>query len=337
MKISIGVLVLATSIHAQPLPEYRPEAKVAGTIRIWGHGALGHDYIETLVRHWEDGFRKYQPEVKFDNKLAGTASAMGALYTNTGDLALLGREIWPGEITAFQEVFQYPPVGVEIITGSYNVRNKDFALIVYVHKDNPIKQLSLAQVDAIFGCEHRRGPRNIRTWGELGLQAMWADRPIHVNGFEISRGFGYFFQQAVFNGSFKWNPNIVEFGDKKQADGKLVDAGQRILNALAQDPYGIAYSSALYANSNVKPVALASVEGGPYLEPNKTTVQDRTYPLTRVIPMFLNRAPGHPLDPKIREFLRYILSREGQQVVAADTGYFPLTGSVIENQLRKLD
>jgi phosphate transport system substrate-binding protein len=333
----ITLLAVTLAAHAQTLPQYVPGPSVAATIRIWGHGALGHDYIETLVRHWEEGFHKYQPAVVFDNRLAGTASAIGALYAGTGDLALLGREIWPSETAAFQEALKHPPLEVEIVTGSYDVRNKDFALIVYVHKDNPIAHLSLAQVDAIFGCEHRRGPRNIRTWGELGLKGSWADRPIRVYGFEISRGFGYFLQQAVFAGSFKWNPGLLEFADQKQSNGTLMDAGKRILDALANDPLGIAYSSALYANPDVKPLALAVDDGGPYVEPCKETVQNRTYPLTRVISMFLNRTPGQSVDPKVREFLRYILSNQGQAAVVQDGDYLPLTARVIQEQMKKLD
>ena len=343
LRLSLVTTWLMTNAaRSQPdwiasLPEYKPQQTASGTIRIWGHGAYGHDFIETLVLKWEDGFRKYQPGVNFDNKLYGTASAMGALYAGTGDLALLGREIWPGEITAFREVFHYPPTGVEILTGSYDVRNKDFALVIYAHKDNPISQLTLAQVDAIFGSEHRRGTKNIRTWGDLGMGGQWAARPINVYGFGISRGFSYFFEQAVFQGSSKWNPDMAEFSDEKQPDGKLVDAGKRVLNALANDPYGVAYSSALYANPQVKPLSLAAEEGAPAVAASRDTVQDRSYPLNRVIPMFFNRRPGMAVDPKVREFVRYILSRQGQQPVLEDKGYLPLTAKVAESERLKLD
>jgi phosphate transport system substrate-binding protein len=336
-RLLIATLVLAGALQAQALPEYKPGLKATGTIRIWGHGATGHDYIESLVLRWEEGFHKYQPGVAFENKLAGTASAIGALYTGTGDLALLGREIWPGEIAAFREVLKYPPLEVEVVTGSYDVRNKDFPLIVYVHRDNPLRQLSLSQVDAIFGAEHRRSTSNIRTWGELGLSGKWADHPIHVYGFEISRGFGYYFQQAVFEGSFKWNPDLVEFADQKLPDGSLVDAGKRVLDALAKDPYGIAYSAALYENPLVKPIKLSRQDGGPYIVPTRETVQSRAYPLTRVISMFLNRTPGQAVDPKLLEFLRYVLSREGQAAVAQDGGYLPLTEAVMQEQRKKLE
>jgi len=331
MRLILAALTSVLLLPAQSLPEYTAGRKVSGTIRIWGHGAKGHDYIETLVRNWEAGFQKYQPDVAFENKLAGTASAIGALYTGTGDLALLGREIWPSETMAFHEVRKYAPTEIEVVTGSFNVRNKDFALVVYVQRDNPLRQLSLAQAKAVFGCG------GARTWGDLGVRGERPNRPIHVYGFEISRGFGYYFQQAVFAGDFKWNPGLVEFADQKLENGKLVDAGKRVLDALAQDPDGIAYSSALYENPGVKPIALSKSEGGPYMLPGKETVQSRAYPLARVISMFLDRAPHAPVRQDIAEFLRYILSREGQQAVLLDGGYLPLTLSVVQAERKKLE
>ena len=329
-------LALIGHTGSEHLPTYRPQQLVFGTIRIWGHGAAGKDFIRTLVLNWEAGFQKYQPGVQFDNELMGTASAIGDLYTGTGDLALLGREIWPDEIQAFREVFHYPPLGIEITTGSYAVRNKDFALIVYVNKANPLSKLTLSQVSGIFGCHTSEG-ENLRSWGQLGLEGDWVKKPIHVYGFEISRGFGFYMEQAVFHGSSKWNPDLVELGDKHLPGGKLLDAGKRILDTLADDPLGIAYSSALYANSRVKPLALAFSSQKPYVQPSEQTVQDRSYPLTRVIPMFLNRKPGEPADPKVKEFLRYILSEQGQQSVAEDRGYLPLTPAVAREQLQKLE
>ena len=126
-----------------PAP-YEPQQAVSGAIRIWGHGAYdkSQDFIETLVLAWEQGFRKLQPQVSFENHLNGTAAAIGALYTGAGDLALMGREIWPPESAAFQEVFGYPPTGVNVITGSFNVRNRGYAIVIFVHKDNPLTGLT---------------------------------------------------------------------------------------------------------------------------------------------------------------------------------------------------
>ncbi|HEY4046827.1 MAG TPA: hypothetical protein VGM27_08175, partial [Acidobacteriaceae bacterium] len=240
-------------------PPYHPRQQVSGVIRIWGHGALGHDYIESLVASWEAEFRSFQPGVAFDNQLHGTASAMGALYTHTGDIALMGREIWPVEIDAFEQVYHYPPFGIDILTGSLDQRNKDFALVVFTNAANPIEHFSLPQMEHIFG-----GKQSAQTWGKLGLTGEWADKPVHVYGFEIHRGFGYYMQQKIFHGSPVWNPDMVELGDGKQPDGTLLDAGQRIVDAIARDPYAVGYSSLLYKNPGAKPMSLGPA-GGPFV------------------------------------------------------------------------
>jgi phosphate transport system substrate-binding protein len=290
-----------------------------------------------LVRSWEDEFRRYHSGIKFENRMYGTASAVGALYTGAGDLAILGREIWPNEVSAFEKVLHYHPLGVDITTGSLDIRNMDFALNIFVHNDNPLSRLTLTQVDAIFGSEHRRGPANIRTWGQLGLTGELKDKPIQVYGFSATRGFAVFFQSAVLHGSHKWNCDLKGFSDIRQSDGKLLDGGQRILDALAQDPLGIAYSNLRYINPRVKPLALAAVDGGPYYEATIENLIQRKYPLTRFITTFINRPPGQPIDPKVKEFLRYILSREGQQAIVRDGNYLPLSESWIRDQLTKLE
>jgi phosphate transport system substrate-binding protein len=329
-------LVPLQSQTVDGLPSYRPEQRVSGTIRIWGHGNSKDDYIKSLVVAWENDFRRYQPDIQFENTLLGTASAIGSLYEGAGDIAVMGREIWPEEVTAFEEVLHYPPTGIDVLTGSLDIRNKDYALVVFVHRNNPIAKLSLAQLDAVFGCEHRRSRQSAKTWGDLGLKGEWADKPIHVYGYEISRGFGYYFQQVVFKGGSRWNPEMQEFGDLRQPDGSLQDAGQRILDALGNDPYGIAYSSLKYSNANAKPIALGDEQGNFY-PATKETVFKRQYPLTRTITAFINRDPARASDPKLREFLRYVLSKEGQQQVLRDGGYLPLTSEEVEAQRKKLD
>jgi phosphate transport system substrate-binding protein len=308
------------------------QAPVSQTpIRIWGHGALGHDYIESLVVKWEAGFRKTHPEVQFDNELHGTASAMGSLYTGTGDIAILGREIWPVEVEAFEDVHHYPPLGVDVVTGSLDIRNKDFALVVFVNRNNPLKNLSLQQISYLFGAE-RKPPA---TWGELGLTGDWAMRPIHLYGFEIHRGFGYYLEQRVMEGSSKWNPALMELGDVKQKDGSLLDAGQRIVDAIGADPDAIGYSSLLYKNPDVRPVPIGP-DGGPFLLPTHETIADHSYALTRSITAYIDRAPGKPADPRVEAFLRYVLSPEGQQAVIEDGGYTALPPALAKAEAAKL-
>jgi phosphate transport system substrate-binding protein len=339
LRLSLTLALLAIPAVAQQKPAtppiYKPTRQVSGTVRIWGHGALGHDYIESLVRKWETGFQRLQPGVQFDNELHGTASAIGSLYTNTGDIAIMGREIWPVEVEAFEEVHHYPPLSIDIVTGSLDIRNKDFALCVVVHKDNPLAHLSLPQIAQVFGGDESSGVKHAATWGDLGLTGEWAARPIHLYGFEIHRGFGYYLQQRVFNGSAKWNPGLVELGDKRQKDGSLLDAGQRIVDAVGADPDAIGYSSLLYKNSNIRVIPIGPARG-PFLLPTHQTVADHTYALTRTITAVINRPPRKPPDPKVEEFLRYVLSQEGQQAVTEDGGYTALTAALAKAGLSQL-
>jgi phosphate transport system substrate-binding protein len=338
--ITLTTLCALLSVNAQSsdsLPAYRPQQIVTGTLRLWGHGSPRTDFMGKLVKLWQDGFRRHHPGIQFDNRMYGTASAMGALYTGAGDLAILGREIWPAEIEAFTRVMRYAPLGIDIATGSLDIRNMDFALNVFVHKANPLAKLTLTQVDAVFGSEHLRGAKNIRTWGELGLTGEWKDQPIRVYGFPIRRGFAIFFQDAALGGSHRWNCDLKEFADIRRPDGASLDGGRQILDALAEDRYGIAYSNLRYANAQVKPLALAAKDGGPYYAATKETLIQRQYPLTRFITTFINRAPGRPVDPKVKEFLRYILSREGQRDIAREGDYLPLSEAAARAQLKKLE
>jgi phosphate transport system substrate-binding protein len=323
VTLSFLLMLGAYAVAQQPIPQ--------GPIRIWGHGALGHDYIESLVVKWEAGFRKTHPEVQFDNELHGTASAIGALYTGTGEIAIMGREIWPVEVEAFSDIRGYPPLGIDIVTGSLDVRNKDFALVVFVNRSNPLAHLSLPQLARLFGAEQTLPS----TWGELGLRGEWATRPIHLYGFEIHRGFGYYLEQRVFNGSSKWNPTLVELGDIKKPDGSLLDAGQRIVDAVGADPDAIGYSSLLYKNANIRAVPIGPA-GGPFLLATHQTIANHTYALTRSITAYIDRAPGRPADPRVEAFLRYILSPEGQQAVIEDGGYTPLPPALARTQAAKL-
>ena len=341
--IFLAGLALAGASTARALdlpPPYQPRGELAGTLRIWGHGAYEskRDFIGQLVRAWEQGFRQFEPNVRFENHLVGTAAAIGSLYTGRGDLALMGREIWPPEIAAFKEVFGYPPTGIDVVTGSFDVRNRDYALVVFVHRGNPIQGLTLAQLRAIFAVPASTEARAARTWGDLGLTGPWRERPIHLYGLPISRGFARFFEQRVFGGAELWRPSLREFPDLKGSKGGATDGGQRMLDAMADDPESIGYAGLLYHNGAVRPVALAESAGAPYVKPTPATVTDHSYPLTRMVTMFLNRTPGKPVDPRLREFLRYVLSRQGQQAVMQyGRGYLPILAPAAARQLHKLN
>ncbi len=334
--LGIASATVLLAAQTEPIRPYRPARQVSGTIRLWGHGSPTNHFMGELVSAWQTGFQRHQPGIRFDDRMHGTASAIGALYAGVGDVAILGREILRSELAAFERVKGYRPLGIDIATGSLDVRNFDFALVVFVHKDNPLVQLTLADLDGVFGCEHRRGSANIRTWGQLGLAGEWAGRPIQTYGFALSRGFALFFQDTVMGGSGRWNPGLREYVDVKRPDGTLLDSGQQVLDSLGQDRYGIAVSSLLYATPLVKPLALATDPAGPAYHATKENLISRRYPLTRFITAFVDRPPGAAVDPKVDEFLRYILSREGQDAIVRDGRYLPLSTEAVRDQTLRL-
>jgi phosphate transport system substrate-binding protein len=331
VTFTIAVISLR-AVNANSTSPDQSGQTLEGVIRIWGD-----DQMDAVMKRWQAGFQKLHPNVRFETKLLGTGTGMAGLYSGVADIALLGREATASEVMAFEWVFKYKPLGVEVATGSLDVTGKTFAIGIFVNKQNPLSKLTLADLDAIFGSEHRRRARNIRTWGDLGLTGEWKDKPINAYGYDTETNTGSFFKRAVLNGSDKWNCDLREFADVKRPNGSSVDSGQRILDALARDRYGIAFANLRYVNRQVKAVAIAATDDGPFYEATKDNLIQRKYPLTRAVSIYVNRAPGQPLDPKVKEFLRYILSQEGQQDVAKDRDFSQLNDATATAQLNKLE
>jgi phosphate transport system substrate-binding protein len=303
--------------------------------------------MATLMRRWEEGFRTYHPEVWFQDTLKGSASAMGALDESVADMALMDRPLVPYDSYGIYRRSHMVPVEIAVATGSLDVADKAFALAVFVNEENPISRLTLKQLDGIFGAQRtggwqgmewslepaRSAAEDIRTWGQLGLTGTWADKPIHPYGPPgLHPGGMSFFQMKVMGGADTWAEELQEFEDPAQ-----------MIDGLGKDPYGIAYTSMSYRTPRVKAVALAEQQGGPYVEPTRANVANRTYPLTRSVyicfaPDSPSGDPAHPkVDPKLEAFLRYVLSRQGQQDVVREGDYLPLTPEVVRQELRKLD
>ncbi len=332
----IVACLVASPCFAQKVTKaerYQPAQTISETIRIWGD-----EYMSGVVESWEQGFQKFHPQVKFETKLMGTATAMPSIYTGVADLALIGRETNTTDNDGFLHVLQYRPLRFELMTGSLDVPGKSYALTVFVHKDNPVSRMTLAQLAAIFGCESKNDLGNMRTWGRLGLTGEWKDKPINLYTFDAETGTGLFFLHIVLADSRKMNwENLKEFRDIKNPDGSIYESGQQIIDALKKDRFGLAVSSVRYGNPGVKPVALAAKEGRPYYEATKENLISRKYPLTRITYVFANQPPGQSIDPKVKEFLRYIFSREGQADVERDCDYLPLSQESLIEQLKKLN
>jgi phosphate transport system substrate-binding protein len=355
--VSTLIIVGTTSAFAQQadlseLAPYRPQQTVSGVIRNFGFGFGG------LLKVWEDGFRKIHPGISFDDHLPTSDAAFPALVTGVTDLAPDGGEPAITETLSFFETYGYHATDVTVASGTYDVEGKSPGIVVFVHPENPLSHLSLNQLDGIFGAERTGGLRgfkwslkdgrgaeqNIRTWGQLGLTGDWADKPIQTYGHAPS-GTSRFFQSKVLHNGDKWNPNYreyVETGSKMISDDDHAQAGgirHMLADELANDKYGIAWTIMPQASKvpELKPLALAAEDGGPYITPSKQSFQRRSYPLVRSLYIYLNRAPGVAVDPKLKEFLRYVLSRDGQQAVTQNGNYLSLPPDVVRAQLRKLD
>jgi phosphate transport system substrate-binding protein len=334
MTTLLLALLLLGQEAAPPLPDYKQERPVEGVIR-----TLGNYHMETVLKFWEEGFRRHNPGVRFEDKMLGTANAIAGLYLETADIALMGREIIPMESIAFRRVFRYDPTEIAVATASFNVPLETFAFAIFVHKDNPLSRLTLPQVARAFGCGARTSSGcTAPSWGDLGATGEWANRPIHPYGYETNTGLGYFFEQKVLGGKHLWNCDLREYANINTADGKVsANAGDLMVRDLAADPDGVAFCGFGHKTAQVKALALAMDERGPYVELTKANVMNRSYPLTRTLYFYINRAPGKPLSPVVQEFLRYILSHEGQAQVSRQEIYLPLTSSMVLKERAKLD
>ncbi len=335
-----AIAAIACSTASAQLPQhhdvsslqmYKPQQRVSGVIRVYGN-----NYIPALMKQWQEGFQKFQPDVTFTTNLPGTEAAMAGITTGIADISFIGREGYRSEIRGFKGRFGYEPLGIEISSGSFGTPHKTFSLEVFTDISNPLKGLTMAQAQAIFGCAGPGG-KAIRTWGDLGLTGPIASHPIHVYGYQFDTGMAGYFGRVVLHDSGTWNADLKDFDNGHDAKGEVINAGVYILKALAKDPDGIAFANLLYTNPEVKQVGLAEHAGDPFVLATPETIWDHSYPLHRFSTLYINRKPGTPVDPKVKEFVRYILSREGMRAVVDDGAYTPINEQVAEAQRNKLN
>ncbi len=261
---------------------------------------------------------------------------MAGITSGIADISFIGREGYRAEINGFKGRFGYEPLGIEISSGSFGTPHKTFSLEVFAHASNPIKGLTMAEAQAIFGCTGPGG-KKVRTWGDLGLTGEIASHLIHVYGYQFDTGMAGYFNRVVLHDSGTWNADLKDFDNGRDANGEVINAGVYILKALAGDPDGIAFANLQYTNNEIKQIGLADHAGGPFVLATSETIWDHSYPLHRFSTLYINRKPGTPVDPRLKEFIRYILSREGMQAVADDGAYTPINEHVAVAQRHKLD
>jgi phosphate transport system substrate-binding protein len=265
---------------------------------------------------WAEGFRKQYPNVKIQIEGKGSSTAPPALIEGTAQLGPMSRTMKNTEVDAFERKFRYKPTAFPVAID---------ALAVYVNKDNPVKGLTMAQVDAIFSKSRRWGyNENIQLWKQTGLNGDFGNSPISLYGRNSASGtYGFFKDHALKNGDYK--------DEVKEQPGSA-----SVVQSVSEDQAGIGYSGIGYLTSNVRAVPLAEKDGMSFKDASQENADNGSYPLWRHLYLYVNKAPNKPLDPIVGEFIKFIYSKEGQQVVVKD-GFFPLKAGAIEQELKRLD
>lgn len=292
------------------LPEYKPASGVSGNF-----SSVGSDTLNNLMTLWAEDFKKLYPNVNIQIQGAGSSTAPPALTEGTANFGPMSRMMKDQEIQAFEQKYGYKPTAIGVAID---------ALAVFVNKDNPIKGLSLSQVDAIFSATRKCGaPKDVTRWGDLGLSGDWVKKPIQLYGRNsVSGTYGYFKEHALCKGDFKTNVN------EQPGSASVVQSVSTGLNA-------IGYSGIGYKTSGVRAVPLSSKDGGELEEATEANAISGKYPLARVLYVYVNKAPNKPLPPLEAEFFKMVLSKQGQGVVEKD-GYIALPSALAAKELAKL-
>jgi phosphate transport system substrate-binding protein len=304
------------------LRDYRPVATgLSGSYR-----AGASDVLPGLVKQWIAEFRKYYPNVAMDLEppYAGSLGAKELVKGNL-DLVFVSRELKPDDNTEFKARFGYDPLSVPVCGGSYRHFGFLDAVAFFTNKDNPIESLTFDQLDGILSSTHFQSGKVYTAWGDLGLTGEWADKPIHMYGVKPWNGFEEFVRQRVLSLPGKRG----EWRDGINFEKVVFPLASRV----AQDRYGIGYSGIAYIDAGVKVLPLSENKREGFYAPTYENVALAKYPLSRLIYANLNAAPGKPLPPALKEFLTFIVSKQGQQVVLSQAVYLPLRGWQSEKSL----
>ncbi len=302
------------------LPAYHPAGPLSGNLK-----GVQSDTTPGLMKLWIDDFRKFYPDVHIESPIGGSGAAGPVLTNESEDFGFIAREMMIKEETPFRKKFGYEPLAIGVAGGSYRTLAFTDALVFFVNKDNPLDRLSFAQIDAIYSKTRKRGyPEDITRWGQLGLKGEWADKPIHLVGVKIENGFEHFLQQRVLDYG-EWKENI-----------EVRDTVIPLSDIVAANKYAIGYAGFAYVKPGVKTLAIARDAKGPYYKGTLEEVAAQKYPLSRYIYIYVNKRPGKPLDPKLVEFVKFTLSRQGQEDVAKDGIFLPLPAADARAQLAKL-
>ena len=310
LTLTSGAVMADAKIDAD-LPDYSKASGISGNL-----SSVGSDTLANMMTLWAEEFKRQYPNVNIQIQAAGSSTAPPALTEGTSNIGPMSRKMKDKEIEAFEKRYGYKPMAIPVAID---------ALAVYVHKDNPIKGMTIAEVDAIFSstrkCKH---DKDISNWGDLGMSGSWANKDIQLYGRNsVSGTYGYFKKKALCKGDFK---NTV---NEQPGSASVVQSVSTSIN-------GIGYSGIGYKTSGVKAVALAKKAGKPFIEATAENAVTGDYALSRFLYVYVNKHPNKPLAPLDREFLKMVLSKIGQEVVVKD-GYIPVPAKVAKKVLKSIE
>jgi phosphate transport system substrate-binding protein len=292
---------------------------------------VGADIMDEIVLGWVKIFRKQYPHLSLTEDLRASGAGAPGLVSGKGDLAPVGREMFPAEVQSFVDKYGYKPLAIRVATGSVGSLGKTASSVILVDKDNPIDCLSLPQLDAVYSKTRKLGYKEVNNWGDLGAKGEWVNRPIHLYGLKPVNGIEQYFKMVAMDGG-EYKDNIQFVKGKGFTHAFTVAAED-----MATHPGGLTYALLANVKPNVKVLSLSWKDGGTCYQPNVENVYSHKYPFSRYVYIYVNRAPDKPLPPKVKEFLKLVLSREGQQVVADERVFIPLQPEVVHEELRKLE
>lgn len=316
-KLFAAVAMTATCLTASAsdlldanLPTYTKASGVSGNL-----SSVGSDTLANLMTLWAEEFKRMYPNVNVQIQAAGSSTAPPALTEGTSNMGPMSRKMKDKEIEAFEKKFGYKPTAVAVAID---------ALAVFAHKDNPVKGLSIPQVDAIFSSTRKCGAADdVTTWGQVGVEGALADKSIQLFGRNsVSGTYGYFKEKALCKGDFKNNVN------EQPGSASVVQSVSTSLN-------GLGYSGIGYKTSSVRALPIAKKEGDAFVDATSENAINGTYPLSRFLYVYINKKPGQALPPMEAEFLKMVMAKVGQEVVVKD-GYIPLPAKVVEKQMADL-
>ncbi len=302
VALAVAPVAMAQVQVDKELPEYKAVSGISGSIK-----SVGSDTLNNLMTLWAEEFKKAYPNVAIEIEGKGSATAPPALIAGAAQLGPMSRSMKESEVDDFKKKYGYAPTPVRAAVD---------ALAVFVHKDCPLNEISMEQLRAVFSVEGKDA-----TWGDLGLTGEWASKPVSLYGRNAASGtYGFFKEHALAKKDYK-------------ASVKEQPGSAAVVQGVAADKFGMGYSGIGYVTADVKALAVSAKTGGKSVAANAANAYSGDYLLSRFLFVYINAKPGEGPSPIVGEFVKLLLSQQGQQVVVKD-GFYPATKVTVEEDIK---